>query len=194
MLVFYSKYLFFLFPNLLIDYLHQGLIFSPYKPGGGNYFPNFYLREFLYVEDLMILAYFRIISILSMTILTLIIIIKQQLEIERKFGYFSIILLFLDTYNSLALLIMNLPLCTLLFIKYFEPCEKLKDLLLNNWNLLLGLISISGIMMMFTAETIFNFLPFLKEFPFVIIVNLRWIILLSIMVSSLLILYFKSKF
>ncbi|MFX0071277.1 MAG: hypothetical protein ACFFAO_09325, partial [Candidatus Hermodarchaeota archaeon] len=58
---------------------------------------------------------------------------------------------------------------------------------------IINIASISGLMFMIQAQSIFNTFPILEKNPIVYIVYLRWIFFLLIMAFSLIILTIKDK-
>ena len=148
----------------------------------------FYMEGIFSIENLNILVF----SIIGMCIISILIISKKTMNIIRKFGYFSFFSIFISFYahRSLAILI---PLTLLLYIPFLNENDRIVQFINDNKILLLGLISIYSIYHWIYRESIFRYFPFMENFPFVILVDLRWIILLAIMASSLFILEFKKK-
>ena len=121
-------------------------------------------------------------------------IFNQKLKIEEKFAYFSLIYIFINIYKPYNSLIVLLPFILLLYIPYLKQDPIKFDFVKENKIMLIGLSSIFGICFMIpNTETIIKYLPKFQEFPWIMILYLRWIILLIIMVSSLIILSLKSK-
>ena len=183
--------LLFIYPNLISGFLFQGLNFEIWAPQQ-NTFYQFYLREFLYADEFL-LQIDKITSTIIIGVFTVYLILNREYKIEIKFSLFSLGFLFLNAFNSLNTVIILLPFCCLLFMKYIQPEENLKNFIKQNLILIIGLGSIVLISFMPRSRSIFNYLPLLNQIPWLFFVNLRWILLLGIMVISLIILYIKWK-
>ncbi|MFX0072610.1 MAG: hypothetical protein ACFFAO_16115, partial [Candidatus Hermodarchaeota archaeon] len=122
--------LFLVYPSLIVEFLAQGIKFQSFSPYN-NTLPQFYLREFFYV-DADIITYVRIATLIILLIITILLIKNPTLFIEMKFAYFLFAFLFLDTYNSLSNLIITLSFCNLLFINFLAHNENFKQFLKNN--------------------------------------------------------------
>jgi hypothetical protein len=153
----------------------------------------FYLREFVYVNA-RYSPMIALISILIILTITVILVLNKILKIEQKLSILALTYIVIDVYKGYVIYIILLPLILLSFVPYLNQKLEGVEFLKKNLYFLTGLISISGFyFMVMNKEIIFNILPFLHEFPLIIFIYLRWLILLSIMLISLIILNFKNK-
>ena len=181
--------LFIIFPQLLFEFI-DGFYRPTRKP---EYLKLLYLREWVKLSA----SYIRILSILFsiiLSIITIILIFNNKLNIEVKFGYFAIAYIFIGifSYDFLLGLILY-PLVILLFVPYLNENYSSFEFFKSNRILLLGLASILGIFFAWSTFIIFDFIPGLQDFPLIIFFYLRWIFLLSIMMISLIFLKFKKN-
>lgn len=177
--------LFIIFPILIIEFL-DGFFKN------ANFF-IFYLSEWLLFTDIQI-TIINIISTIVLIVITLILILNIKWEIEIKFAYFAFIAIFIGLFANRVLSIL-LPLILLIFIQFLKQDFKGIEFVKENKILLIGIISIVGIYLNVNAETIYSitiiFLPILAGPILMLLIYLRWLILMSIMTCSLLILMLK---
>ena len=179
-----QNFLFFIYPSYFFDFS------SGYE--GHNitrsYFPLFYLREWVVLNNYNFIYY---ISTIYMAIIALILILNNKILIEEKFAYFSFAWIIFSTYAGRSLLIL-FPFALLLFIPFLNQDDKRIKFFKKNKIILIGLLSVVGIYFMLPDFTIIKYYPIFQKFPFLIFLYLRWIILLCIFISTLLILYLKK--
>lgn len=185
---FVQNFLFILYPSLIIDFLRG--FEKPTKLSGINFV--FYLREWVILSNYY-LTLFTFISILVLSIFTLILIFNYKLHLEEKFSYFAIIYLFIGTYSNFYHVLVLLALILLLFITYLNKQNKGIDFIKKNKILLIGLLSAALLSFMVPENIIFKYLSELQEFPYIIFVNLRYIIFLSILINTLFIISLNKR-
>lgn len=182
---------FIFYPSLIFDFLN---LYNKHNQHDRRaYIPLFYLREFtpLNPDQMEYFPYIMLTSVIFTCFITLILIIKKDLHIEKKFSYFALFSIFLSTYAR-RILVIYYPLSLFLLIPFMKQDKKGFDFIKDNKVFLIGFLSIALLSFMFPSETIFKYLPFLLEFPFLIFVYLRYLFLLCIFGSSLLILHKKE--
>ena len=183
-----QNFLFILYPSLIIDFL-RGIE----KPTGSSRVNLvFYLKEWVILSSYY-LALFTFISILVLSIFTLILIFNYKLHLEEKFSYFAIIYLLIGTYSNYSHVLALLALMLLLFIPHLKKQNKGIDFIRKNKILLIGLLSAVLLSFMIPENIIFKYLSNLQEFPYIIFVNLRYIIFLSILINTLFILSLNKR-
>jgi len=184
-----QNFLFVIYPSLLVRYLDG---FSYIHIHGSHGIQLFYLREWFfpsYDERIILSIIFTTILIIS----CLILILNKNLTLEKKFGYFSIFYLFTGVYSyQIFVLLILFSFIVLLIIPYLNQEEKGIDILKKNILPFIGLLLILIINFMPPDFVIYEFFPILQTIPFVFFVNLRWLILASIMVLVLIILHLKK--
>ena len=180
-----QNFLFIVYPKLIFDFL-EGFYKHPLF--------LFYLIEWIHPHGIYFILLSYVSTILT-SIITLIIIIKK-LPIEEKFAFFAFFALFVSLFANRTLVIL-LPLTLLLFVSHLKRENTCIDFIKNNLILLFGLFSIGGIYFNVNPETIYsiilNILPIVDGSILMIIIYLRWLILLSIMAISLILLHLKSN-
>lgn len=183
-----QNFLFFLFPSLILNFL-EGITY-PYTYR--LFLPLIYLNEWCFPPQNIV----QIVTIVFTSILVIVSVLitfNNKLKLIEKFGYFSLIYMFIGLYSYPILTFMVLvPLVLLLFVPYLDYREKGIGFIKNNKTLLIGLVSILLLCLNQRAETFYKYIPLLQEFPFVILVNLRWLILLIIIVLSFLLLRYQK--
>jgi len=183
-----QNFIVFLYPSLIFDVLN---IYSRFNTGAFGPKGLFYLKEFDWIknEDKGIIT---VLFTIILAIITLILISNKTLRLEEKFAYFSLISLFLSIYAWRVLLIL-IPFSLLVFIQFLKKEEKVLDFFKKNKILVIGLFSILGINFMPEFNfTFYKYLPILEEYPYFILVSLRWIFFVSILGISMLILHLKK--
>jgi len=127
-----------------------------------------------------------IVSIISMIIITIILSFKKNFTIEKKFGYFALLSLFLNTFYYFYYLVIFLPLIAILFIHTIENSEAPLTLtfIKRNSRLLFGLLCISILYFMPLSYYLLDKLPFLYNIPLALIIS-RWTIVYVFLVISL---------
>lgn len=179
--------LFIIYPNLIFDFLN-----GFYE--NANFF-IFYLYEWVILYDIQTTIINYIFTIATF-ILVLILIINKKLNLEVKFGYFALFTIFFSLFANRVLMIL-LPLVMLLFIPFLKQDEIGTEFVKKNIILLIGFIAIMGLYLNVNPETIYNIItsiiPFFRGSVLLMLIYLRWIILLSIMVFSLLTLFLKTR-
>ena len=182
-----QNFLIFIYPSYLLDFLS---LYGRHNQRG--YFPLFYLREWVVLDNYNFIFY---ISTIYITIIALILILNNKLSIEEKFAYNSFAWIIFSTYGGRTLVIL-FPLALLLYIPLLNKEERGIAFFKKNKIIMLGLASVIGIYFMLPDYTIYKYIPWMQEFPFIILMNLRYIFLLSVFAGSIFILHlerFKSK-
>ncbi|MFX0057850.1 MAG: GtrA family protein [Candidatus Heimdallarchaeota archaeon] len=181
----WQNILFFIYPSYILDFLNS---FQGHNIHERGYFPLFYFREWIELEsyDLIFL-----ISAIYMVIIALILILKRNLSIEKKFAYTSLAWVIFSIYGTRSFFLI-VPLTLLLYVPFMQQKSNFKDFIKNNYVVILGLISVGFVYLMPPNYTIYKYLPFLQEFPLIVLVNLRYLILLLIFCASLGYLYYTN--
>lgn len=200
---FAQNFLFLVYPHLIIEYASIGV---NYGIGGGGYIPwyctensepvrLFYLEEFICI-NVLLSPILRYILLTLSIIATVILILKKKLSLDQKFSLFCICYIFLENYRRYDSLPIFLPFILLLYVPFLKQEENFSDFIKKNKLLLLGFIPIIGFYFIpkntYKYHIIFDIFPVSEEYPFVIFVNFRWIILLLMMVLFLLLLYLQE--
>jgi hypothetical protein len=184
-----QNFLFILYPHTVYKFL-EGYYRPEKRP---QYLKILYLREWVQLTSTQI----RIFTLISTTILSLISIIlvyMNHLKIEEKFAYFALAYIFIGIFSYeflLALILFSLVL--LLFVPYLNEEFDGIDFIRDNKIPLMGILSIGIIYFAYSKFILFSFIPNLKEFPLNIFYYARWIFLLAIMMSSLILLKYRNK-
>ena len=165
----FQNFIIFIFPNLLIDFLGMYDRWNAYR----GYIPLFYLREWVYLDDY---SSIYLISNIFLVLVTLVLILRENLKLEEKLAYFSLYSIF-SVYSGRALLIF-LPIALLLYIPFLNQKEKVVDSIKQNKVIFFGLISVSLIYHMPPDFTIIKYVPLMQEFPYYIFLYLRFIFFL----------------
>jgi hypothetical protein len=182
--------LFIIYPSQFFIFLISGL----YHPIRRNEkIKLLYLREFIdvsYGTMTFITIFFTII----LSVITLILILNNKLGIEEKFAYFSIAYIFFGVYSYPNLLSLTLfSLALLLFVPYLNQNAKGIEFIKCNKILLIGLMSIIGILFASSDFIFYDLFPLLEYYPSAIFYYSRWIFLLSVMLISLILLHLKLE-
>lgn len=188
LMFFIQNFLFIIFPNLIFDFL-EGFTFA--LDLSNNSLNILYLREFIQLENL-IRYLIVIISIFLLGVFT-IFLIKSKSRLEKKFGYFFLFFLLVDTFKA-GLLIISIPFIVLIFVPFLDKStEDFTKFLSKNFIVLIGLFSIVILCFIPPRFTIFKYFPELIEFPFIIFVNLCYIFILCFLTGSLIVLHIKNN-
>jgi len=182
-----QNFIIFIYPSLIFD------LFTLYSRFNQEWGPVtfFYLKEFLLFQGDLKLLVITVMSIV-MGVITFIIILNKKLQIEEKFVYFCFISLFLYMYAWRVLIIL-LPFTLLLFIQFLKKEENFFEFIKKNKIISLGMFSIVGINFMPEFNfTFYKYIPMLEEYPFHLLVDLRWIFFITILGVSMLILHIKK--
>lgn len=183
----WQNILFFIYPSYILNFLNSFQGHNVYERG---YFPLFYFREWIELESYDLVFY---ISTIYMVIVAFLLILKKNLKIEEKFAYNSLAWVIFSTYGARSFFLI-FPLTLLLYVPFIQQKPNFKDFIKRNYITLIGLICVGIIYLMPPDYTIYKYLPFLQEFPLIILVNLRYLVLLLIFCGSLGYLYYaKSK-
>jgi len=151
-----------------------------------------YLREWVNVSGITIIL-LCILSNIILSIVTLILIWYKNMELEQKFGFFCIAFILIGVYAySILVSLILFSFVILLFVPYINQDKKGFDFIKSNKYQLMGLISISTIFLMPNDSLIYDYVEILNQYPFIILINLRYIFLLLIMITSIVKLYFKK--
>jgi len=176
-----QNFLFIIYPSLIEKFLKGYGYVSRRK----QKLKVIYLRDWINT-DFRTAQLISNLSLIILFILALILIFNNKLRIQEKFGYFSIayILIGFQFYQFVVALVL-FTLTILLFVPYLDQEAKGLEFIKHNKILLIGLLSIAGIFFIAHEFIIYEIIPIPQEYPFVFFDNLRWIILLAIMLTSL---------
>jgi len=181
-----QNFLFIIYPSLILEFL-DGI---NHPQNRNQKLKLLYLREWLDVSA-NVIFYLSIISNIILLIVTITLISKEKMQIEKKFGFFSIFYILIGVYAySLLVSLILFSFVLLLYVPYVNQNLKGNDFINNKRCLIIGFLSISAIFLSPNNGLIFEFMPLLREFPFFILINLRYILLLLIMIISITKLYF----
>ena len=164
-----QNFLFIIYPSLFLDFISSRSVTK-----------IFYLYEFIALNAELVF----LLSFIIMFTVTFFLICIKKLSIIKKFGYFALFSIFFSFFAHNSLIIL-LPLTLLLFVPFLNKKEKFVDFIKSNKILLLGLLAIYGLYQWIFRESVYRYFPFMANFPYIILVDLRFIILLSIMVGTL---------
>ncbi|MFX0139961.1 MAG: hypothetical protein ACFFDN_40340 [Candidatus Hodarchaeota archaeon] len=178
-----ENFIIFIYPSLILDIFNLFQRHSIAERASWG-FPIFYLKEWEWLNSDDYTSVILISTIL-IAVITFILGFYSNLPIEQKFGYFSLIWIIFSTFAERVLVIL-IPLLLLLLIPFLNQENNLFDFIKNNFIISIGLLSVLAICFMPDANSIYNYAPFLQEFPFVIFMYIRWIVLIVIFVSSFL--------
>jgi len=152
-----------------------------------------YLKEFMGVSS-DVIAFLSILCTIILSIITGILLYKANIKIEEKFGYFSIVYIFIGVFAyTLLLSLILFSFILLLFVPYLNQNRKGIEFVKSNKYSLIGILSILGIFFASSDFIIYDFIPFLQDYPFIFLYYARWIFLLCVMIISLIILYLKNQ-
>jgi len=191
-LMFLIQNIFFLiYPKLINGYRKAFIYFLQTREMELDHFYLDYL-----VDNLISLpqAYQSIISLILnfvLYVITITIILNKKLRLEEKFAYYSFSFIILSYYSEKVLIIL-LPLTLLIFIKFLDQNEKYLNFVKKNIFVLMGLISVSLIYLIHEPGGIYY--PLLIRFFFNKILHIGYLIFISILGSSLIILHVKNFF
>lgn len=175
--------LFLIYPSLIFDFLRG---YEGHNQRG--YLPLFYLREWIVLDNY---NFIYCISTVYMLVVLMVLFINNQFQIEEKFAYCSFAWIIFSVYGGRSLLFL-FPFALLLYIPFLEKNNAYIEFFKKNKIILIGLISVIGIYFMIPDFTILKYIPVFKEFPYIIFLYLRWLILLCIFCGSVIILYSKK--
>ncbi len=189
-LFFLLNILFIIFPQLILDFLFNGVFgYNDYI----NTLKLLYTFKWLIIPD----SWQSIITILSISILsmtTIILIYRKDINLEIKIGLFSLSYLIFSTFARFTDLILFIPFLLLLFIPYISLESDLLSFLKNNVWVILGLLSVLGVAFAhYDVSDFFEYFPFTNILFFKILVYLRYGILLALLSISLAVLYFQHR-
>lgn len=149
---------------------------------------------FLYVISIYfyVRAEFYFLSITLTIIATVIIHSRKNLSIEKKFGYWALISLFVFTFNEDRYFVILLPLIALLFLdNEFIECDEIIDFIKENYLLLLGYICILLLYFMPPIHYLIRLFPILIQVPLAIL-YLRYVFIYIIIIIVLSLLHKKT--
>ena len=146
-----------------------------------------YLRDWVDISS-EVLRFLTYTFLIVLIIIALILISKEKMQLEHKFGYFSIGYVFfgIQFFHTVVSLIF-FAFILLLYVPHLIQNEKGINFIKQNSIVLIGLFSIIGISFISHEFIIYELIPVPKDddYPLIIFDNLRWIFLLSIMLISL---------
>lgn len=174
-----QNFLFIIFPVLIFEFLNAyGFI----RIHG---IQLFYLREWVSLSQIQ-LMFATIILTIILIVISFILIVNNQLTIEKKFAYFSITYLFTGIFSyQIFILLILFSFILFLFVPCLNQNVKGIEFIRCNKILLLGLLIILIISFMPPTFALYVVFPILSEYPFYILVNLRWVFLLCILMITL---------
>ncbi|MFX0139711.1 MAG: hypothetical protein ACFFDN_39090 [Candidatus Hodarchaeota archaeon] len=183
-----QNFLFIMYPRLILGFL-EGI---NHPQNRNQKMKLLYLREWVDVSA-EVITYLSIISNIILLIVSLFLISKEKMQIEQKFGFFSIFYILIGVYAySLLVSLILFSFVLLLYVPYVNQNLKGNDFINNNRYLIIGLLSIFAIFLSPYDGLIYEFIPSLRKFPFFILINLRYILLLLIMIISITKLHLKK--
>jgi hypothetical protein len=173
--------LFVISPNIIMDYITAG--FGRY--GGHPSINLFYVREWLSFEYADIVE-----NILTGLLLVFCIILGiSRLKLPVKIGISSLLYLLLGTFGWSKEFIF-ISLLFLLLIPYVKQGEFSLDLAFDNFYIYTGMFCIFFINIQpVVGSTILGYLPFLQNFPFILIFYVRYLIFFIIFILVLITIY-----
>ncbi|MFX0069792.1 MAG: hypothetical protein ACFFAO_01750 [Candidatus Hermodarchaeota archaeon] len=180
---------FILFPHLIFDFL-KGFQYLP-SAAKQNKIQLLYLRDWVNISS----SFARTLNIISLFVLlgiTFSLIINNKLQIQDKFGYFSIAFILIGVqFFQMAISLIFYSLVTLMFAPHISQEKSGLEFIKKNKILLLGLCSILIISFLPHEFIIYRSIiqkPDSKDSILVMIDNLRWIIFICLMITSLILL------
>lgn len=152
-----------------------------------------YLRDWVNISS-ELARILSVLSLITLSIFTLILLLKNGLPIYKKFGYFSIayILIGVQFYHTAVSLIF-FSFVLLLFVPYLDQEKRGFEFIKSNKILLIGVFSILIIFFLDHGFIIYEFIHEPTVQPFVFIDNIRWIVFISTMLISLIFLELETK-
>ncbi|MHA1283263.1 MAG: hypothetical protein ACTSQP_12220 [Promethearchaeota archaeon] len=128
-----QNFIFLIYPNLIFDFLLKGMQYQ------SNINSLLILKEWPLTD--LTLTIIKYVCLILLTIFTLLLyILKNELYLEEKFGYLSIIYLFVNPYKGHCTLILLIPLILITLIPYIKEIN-IKEIY-KNFNLFLTIIAI----------------------------------------------------
>lgn len=182
-----QNFLFIIFPTLFIDFLNMFGFMQMHN------IQLFYLREWVFLSRDNLL-YTTLILIVILIVISFILMFSKKLLLVQKFGYFSIVYLLIGVFSyQIFILLILFSFILLIFVPFIKQNDNGFKFIKNNKILLVGLISILIITFMPPDFAIYGVFPFLQRYPLYLFVNLRWIFLICIFLSMLILLHIKDK-
>lgn len=181
-----QNFIVFIYPHYFLDML--GLYIRWNTTARGGDFPLFYLREWVILDSYIVPI---IISTILISIVTFFFILNNKMKLEEKFIYFSIICLDFYMFAGRGVIIL-FPLAILYYIPFLNQDEISINFIKRNRFILIGLSSISAILLMPRDFTIYKYFPVLQDYPYFILINLRLIFFLFIFNITIIILYIQK--
>ena len=182
-----QNFFFIIYPNQIFEFF-KGFYYVSRKK---KKMKLLYLSEWVNISSNLART-LSILSLITLIIITLILIYKNKLELQKKFSYFSIayILIGVQFYHTAVSLIF-FSFVLLLFVPYLDQDAKGIEFVKNNKILLIGVFSILIIFFLSHEFIIYRFIQEPKDYPLSILDNIRFIILISIMLISIILLELK---
>jgi len=186
-IIIFENFLFFIYPELISDFL---------KGFTGNIDEKsiraLFISDFQFSNKYFLII-IRYLMLFLTIIITLGITINKRISIEWKFSLFCITFLFLDIFRGYGLLQVLLPFILILFVPFIQQERSWNQFVKKNYLIIIGFLAIVGII--FTSKDTQVFLrafPLFNELPLIILVYLRWSILTGLLAISLANLNFKN--
>ncbi len=184
-----QNFLFIFYPFFILEFLKG--IFWAEQMNALTKVPIMYLSEFLYLPRNAISLIIVIFS-LGLFSLSVFLAFQSKLTLEFKFGLLALGYIFLGTYSEPQVNIFSLSL--LLFVHKLNLEKKdIIGFINKNPFFIIGLFSIFFISISPPDFTIFKYFPVLKEFPFIILVYLRYVLLLIVYGGCLIFIRISKK-
>ena len=193
LIFFLENFLFILYPSMFIKFILKGITYKGVLEGEDYEFSYRYGYFFTDYMDI-----FLKLSLFIYIFFSLFLIIKKNLRLTEKYGYFGLLNIFIGIYSSPMLLYhIALSLFLLIFIPHLIEEDK-KNFIKNNLFLLLGLIGILIFSLTFPHSfyeaRVFHLYPYNYFYKYVIIYRFFYLmtfILLSLVMSKYKLLYRK---
>ena len=132
-------------------------------------------------------------SVIIMSIITLLIHLKQNLTIENKFGLWALFSLFFYTYTYERYFVGLLPMITLLFLNYELNSDKnILNFIKKNYLILIGLLTIMILYFIPPIHYLIRVFPILMNLP-IALLYLKYIYVYLILSFALYMLHKKKQ-
>lgn len=203
----YQNFMFFLSPNLLFDFING----TSFRTNISNINIFELTTETIISEQIVLIKIplvvigsllniqfqYYLFSIIVMTIITIFLSFKKEIDIEKKFCYFVLFSLFFNVYIDGTIFAFLLPLILIFIVEtanikniknYWNPISYL-NYVIDNFSFLIGLLCLAIIYFMPPLDFIYRITPLILLIP-VILFALLFIIIYTILIIDL---YFLKK-
>ncbi len=174
-----QNFLFIIFPSLICDYLAVDLVgFGEIRWGHTSaIFYGIILYQPFY-------GVFLLSATIIIALISIILAFHKNLPLETKIGFFSLTYLLLGMYSGGFLCHMNMMFSLFLFIPIIKKEEKIPELIKQNKLIFLSFLIYAAVLFIGPIETIQKYIAITREFPFDIIVEYRYVFLISFYITS----------